>query len=180
MATFKSEQVTQITAGAHAPLMPNELHGRVRVAYFEWNSTTHATGASVAANDVINLAIIPSGARILRISGSNEDLGSGAVTVDFGLAGADGKGYIDTAEAVADDPDLFTASPLAMGTGTAGEFTAANTLTSGMGYPRNIPAPTPPAQVPVLKECYLTATIVAEVGFLADVDLCGYVLYVVD
>ena len=79
--------------------------GRVLVKYF-----TYATGTSTnAVGDVIFLAFIPMNARIIDGAIAVSAMG-GAQTIDIGLKGADNSGYIQGT--TADDPDLFTASPL--------------------------------------------------------------------
>lgn len=106
MAEHDSKQTKQWEAQGHAPLAPNELHGRVRIAYFQFQADRDATGAVVAQNDTLRACHIPVGARL--IGGKYKCGAFGAsVTVDFGLRAADGSGYLDTADTVADDPDAI-------------------------------------------------------------------------
>ena len=105
-----STQMAKITgqaAGSYAPLAPNELAGRLRVAYFDF--TTLATGG--ADGDSYNLTRIPSGARILRIKTVNEALGTSVVAA-IGISGSTSKygAGLDLAAAGTDEDCLTVAT----------------------------------------------------------------------
>lgn len=105
MATHDSKQIKQWEAQGHAPLKPNELGGRKRIAYFSFKADRDAASAVVAQNDSVNLCNIPAGARLIGGKVRSGAFGA-SVTLDLGLKGADGSGYLDVAAtSVADDPD---------------------------------------------------------------------------
>jgi hypothetical protein len=60
MATYSSTQYGNATAVPPALLKPNELGGRHRIAYFSVTTSAYAS-----TGDIINLTIIPKGARII-------------------------------------------------------------------------------------------------------------------
>jgi hypothetical protein len=105
MARHDSKQIKQWEALGHSPLKPNELHGRQRIAYFQFQADRDATGAVVAQNDDVRLCQIPAGARLTGGKIKHGAFGS-SVTLDIGLRGLDGSGYITTSlSGTADDPD---------------------------------------------------------------------------
>jgi len=106
MARHDSKQIKQWEAVGHAPLKANELHGRVRMAYFQFKADRDAAGAVVAQNDDVRLCNIPSGARLIGGTVTHGAFGA-SVTVDFGLRAADNSGFLDKAGTVADDPDAI-------------------------------------------------------------------------
>lgn len=65
-------------ATAGLQLNPNELHGRLRVGYFQH------TCESETASSVIRLTRVPAGARIVGLIWASEDLSAGAATLDIG------------------------------------------------------------------------------------------------
>ena len=100
MATRKSSQITKIDSVDYDMLKPNEAHGRIRVAFFDF--TTPASGG--ADGDDYELCEIPIGARILRIKTVNEALGA-SVVAKIGITGTLDKygSGLDLAAAGADD-----------------------------------------------------------------------------
>jgi hypothetical protein len=155
-----TEQAAKIVnaGSAYAPLKPNELGGRVRVAYFYYKPT-----AAVAADKVIRLTRLPAGARIL---GGEVKSNAFVATADLnvGLIGADGNGYTDKAGTVDDDNNLFAAL---LDVATAGAYEFGNTTALGYG-------------TVIDKECDLIGELkTAGMDGSADI-LQGHVLYVVD
>ena len=88
-------ELTQIQPPAYAPLKPNQVGGRVRVAAFTKVFASEAAGTDIA------LCKLPKGARILGgevcVSAS-----TGSATLSFGLMAEDGSGTIDAANSVSD------------------------------------------------------------------------------
>lgn len=109
MPTFKSSQVTKIDSPDHDMLKPNEAHGRVRVAHFDFT-----TPVGVAQNDIVEAVEIPIGARIIGGNIANGVLGAN-VTIAVGYAGAATRYKAATAAA------------------TAGNFAIAGTLAENYG-----------------------------------------------
>ena len=89
MAEHKSDQITNLDAVPVVLPKANELHGRLRVAY--WSFTTPTGG--VAINDTIKLVRLPKGARIVHGHYVNEAMttGAGAATVEIGVSGTAAK-----------------------------------------------------------------------------------------
>ncbi len=114
MAEFKSTQVTNLDADT--VIKPNELHGRVRVAYFTFETPV----ATVAVNDTVRLCRIPEGARILRgpIHFDAMTSGAGDSSIQMGVTG-DATGYLGTTSVDA-----------------AGQADFANTLATNFGDER--------------------------------------------
>ena len=118
MAQHSSKQTQQWEAVGHAPLKPNELGGRVRIAHFEFKANRDGISAVVAQNDTVRLCSIPAGARLIGGKFKAEAFGA-STTLDFGLRDPKGSGYIDLAGTVADDPDAIATlltTPAAGGT----------------------------------------------------------------
>ena len=65
--------------------------------------------ANSTADDIVAMILIPKGARVLASTLLLASVGT-AADLEIGIAGADGSGYIDAANSVADDPDYFLAS----------------------------------------------------------------------
>lgn len=103
MASYKSVQQTSIDASPRVMLKPNEMGGRVRVAY--WEFTTHATLGLVHDADTVDLVTLPKGARILGGMYVTEDMGASSEAVDIGIVGTVAKyasnALVDTAGAFA-------------------------------------------------------------------------------
>ena len=160
-AEYYGAEQTQVRAEGHAPIKPNELHGRQRIARFTLNTNTH--GASgIADGSNVFVAKLPKGARILIGKLKFEAMG-GTAALDVGLAAADGSGFIDAAGTVADDDDLFGA---AIDVSGAGEAVFADTIAQNYGYELE-------------KECYLVLTAETD-NWADDKDLIGHIEYVVD
>lgn len=83
MATFYSEQITKLIAVPAEPIDVDELHGKIRIARFDYTQV-----AEGAIGTVIQLVKLPAGA--VRVIGTNSvlyhsALGTG-VTLDIGWA----------------------------------------------------------------------------------------------
>lgn len=96
----KSTQVTAIDSADYDQLRPDEAHGRMRIAF--WEFTTLAAGG--ADGDSFAACEIPKGARILGGFMANEAMGAGVVA-KVGITGTLDKygSGIDIAAAGADD-----------------------------------------------------------------------------
>ena len=81
MASFYSDQVTNMRATPRVLVRPTDLQGRVRVAY--WTYTTPAASAPAIA-DFVTTTLLPANARELNMMAQWEAMSSGA-----GTAGAD-------------------------------------------------------------------------------------------
>jgi hypothetical protein len=153
---LKSNEVTKQTGTDFQPLKPNELHGRVRMARFSFN-----TGAGSTEGENIALVRLPKGARVLRAYLTFEAMGAGA-TLDVGLMAVDGTGEID--DDATSDSETFFATDLDVS--AAGALTDDEVLETNYGYE-------------LQKECYVVGT-VDGANWAADKDLIGHVEYVVD
>ena len=158
MAERKSTQITNIDASDF--VSTNELGGRERIAKFDY------TVATVAVGDTVLLTKIPAGARFVGGAIDFEDLGT-SVALDLGIKGADGSGYIDQADSVADDPDYFLDG---IDVSSAGQDTVAE-LAQGDSN----------ALSTIDKSCYLYATnTAASNAWTDDAVIKGVLKYVVD
>jgi len=121
MARHNSKQVAQWEAVGQGPLKPNELHGRKRIAYFQFQGNRDGISLVVAQNDDVRLCQIPAGA---RITGGKIKFGAfgASTTLDIGLRGLDNSGYIDNALTVADDPDALATNLDVSAAGVADMF----------------------------------------------------------
>ncbi len=187
MATTITHYGTELTQGppgnpqTYQPLRVNQLGGRVRFAMFNWVTASEPVGSNIA------LAKIPGGARLVDI-GMSISAGLGSTTLSFGLAGADGTGYIDDGT----------------GANTCGTQTAdsVSCISGATGYPpvalAHLLLPTPVAYdtangaqsgvvtiggsggwlYQTAKDVYLTVTVNA--ATIGTIVLSGYVLYVLD
>ena len=116
-----SKQIIQWEAQGHAPIKSNELHGRVRIAYFQFKGTRDAAALVLAENDVVRLCQLPAGARL--IGGTIKFGAFGAsVVLDLGLRALDDSGFIDADGSVADDPDAIATNVDVSAAGTASLF----------------------------------------------------------
>lgn len=105
MATHDSKQIQQWEAVGHAPLKPNELYGRVRIAYGQFQADRDVSGGAAAQNDNVRMVTIPKGARLVGGTVKHGAFGA-SVTLDIGLRGADLSGYLSAdGSTTADDPD---------------------------------------------------------------------------
>lgn len=148
MATFYSAQVTKNRAKPQQPLAANEWGGEVRVAYFSF------TG-DVAQNDIVELALLPVGARVLRGRVDFSDFGT-SVTLDIGDEITENK-FLSAA-------DVATA---------AGQADFANTAALGMGAV--LAKPTSPKYAG-----FNTLQAKFEAANPDSGTISGYVLYVVN
>lgn len=96
MATTYTTQAAKINdlANTYAPLKPNELHGRVRVAFFQETCV-----GSEAIGDIIRLTKLPAGSRVVDFKFCCEDIG--AATATLGIGDADDSDRLVSAIAVA-------------------------------------------------------------------------------
>jgi len=156
---LKGIEYTLATAVGHTPIAPNQMGGRVRMAYFTY-TTPATTGVTDGQN--IGMCVIPKGARVLGGKIIGEAM-AGSAAVDIGLAGNDGSGYIDAAGSVEDDDDLFLA---AGDVSSAFALTFADTIARNYGYETE-------------KEVILVATAETD-DWAAEKDVYGHVEYVVD
>ena len=157
---YYSVEVAQSENGASvAPLAPNQLHGRVRMARFSFVSPV---GDTAVGKNVI-LCRLPKGARIL--SGKIvSDTSGGKVSV--GLSGANGNALIDdTAGATVADAPAFLA---AAATDISGTVMQSFGITVALGY-----------GYVLKKDCFLTMT-VDTAALTAAKTVQGHVEYVID
>lgn len=163
----KSEQLLKVEGLTYQPLKSNESEGRVRQKYWNFNTTDDLDGATLADGDNIKLVKLLKGTRIMLGKVWFEAMGAN-MTADIGLEGADGSGYIDADDSVADDPNFFTTA--AIDVSGAGEADFAALQEDNIGYE-------------LTKDCYLTVNTVDSVGsnpWAADKDFDGFVWYVLD
>ena len=163
MSTQNSEQLVKATAPERTALSPNETGGRVRQAYWSFN-TTDDINAALAENDIIRLVKIPAGARILQGNIQFEAMGTDQ-TVQMGIQGADGSGTYNDA-GTADSVTFFEAS---IDISSAGESVFAQDATGNRFYVTE-------------KEVYLTAKLVdtsSSDPWDADKDFDGVAWYVI-
>lgn len=156
----KSDQVTNQETVPPSPILPTDLGGRVRLAYFYSKPT-----AAIAATKVMALCILPAGARVIGgVLTSNAWVATS--TADVGLVPVSQNGYIDKANSVAESATHFTGGGT-LAVATAGAYSFANTQANNFGYKTE-------------KEVYLVMKLnTAGIDGSADV-VTGYVLYVVD
>lgn len=161
MARHDSKQIKQWEAQGHSPLKTNELHGRVRIAYFQFRADRDAAALVVAQNDDVRLCQLPAGARLIGGEFKHGAFGA-SVTLDIGLRALDGSGYLDKLNTVADDPDAL----------------ATNLDIAAAGF-KDVFEETPYILYETEKELEVYALF--EGANPADnIELAGYVFYVVD
>lgn len=148
MPTFYSAQMTKFRAKPIQPLDTNEWGGEVRAAYFSF------TG-DVAQNDVVELAVLPVGARVLRGRVDFSDFGT-SVTLDIGDEITENK-YLSAI-------DVAT---------TAGQADFAHTAARGMG---SVVTPAASPKYPG----FVTIQAKFENANPDNGTLTGYILYVVN
>jgi hypothetical protein len=100
-ADYYGAELTSILAGTQVNVY--DCGGRVRMK----RATYTVPAGTIAASKKIALCLIPKNARVIGGAIQHSAMGSGR-TLDLGLVGADGTGYLDTG--VADDLDMFLAS----------------------------------------------------------------------
>ena len=145
-------------AQGNSKIKPNQLEGRVRIGRFSY---TIPTGDEAIASNVA-LVRLPKGARIIEGKIKGEAMGNSS-TVDIGLMGADGSGFINADGDVADDVDFFLDGG---DVNAAFNLDFAATIALNYGYELE-------------KNCILLATPVVG-AWDAGQDLVGHVKYVVD
>lgn len=150
-----SAELTQVAPPNFAPLKPNQLHGRKRVAFFSKTFASESAGANIA------LCVLPKGA---RITGGDISFSAttGSATIALGLAGKDLTGYIDAAGSVSDGVALLLAAAAIT---TTPRVPFANTQALYYGYETE-------------KELWLTLTTAA--ASMGTQVLKGHIEYVVD
>lgn len=148
-----SDQMDDINDGEKLPI--TSAKGEVRFSIFEFTVPSGGT----AGTSVVALCEIPEGARVIGGAIDQDALGN---TLDLGLVGKDGNGYIDKDKSVADDTDLFLDG---IDTSIASQDTFAE-LSAGDAN----------ALYTVDKQCLLVA--VAAGAWTAGKILKGYVKYV--
>lgn len=170
MAQKYSTQMTKVADKSgyegYSLLKPNERFGRVRQDWFDFAGDVEgAVGGALAATDVVDLARLPAGARILGIFILNSDWGTD-VDLDLGIKGTDGLGSYNKA-GTADDPDFFTSAVFEVDTTV--RVTPTNMLDQNAGYLTE-------------KNVTVTATFIdsGSIAITAASTLKGYVQYVVD
>jgi hypothetical protein len=163
MARHDSKQIKQWEAQGHSPLKTNELHGRVRMAFFQFMASRDSVTATIAQNDDVRLCQIPAGARIIGGEFKHGAFGS-SVVLDIGLRALDGSGYLDKLLTVADDP-----AALATDYDIAAIATATKQLLEDMPY----------FGYETEKELEVYATFQGA-NPADDKEIVGFVLYVVD
>lgn len=80
-STTEYAAIASLATGAHAPLKPSQLGGRLRAAYF------NGTSVAADATSVISLTKVPAGARIIALYFACQDLGAATSAIEFGDAG---------------------------------------------------------------------------------------------
>lgn len=154
---FSDQLETAITDNEKVDV--SDVKGKIRHTMISFTAA-----AAVAADSVIGLALLPQKARIIGDSIRFSAFGAGR-TLDLGIVGADGSGFIDAAGLVADDVDFFLD---AVDVENAGADTFAR-LFEGDGN----------AQYQTEKQVLLVATILGDTIPIAG-TIKGEVFYVVD
>lgn len=81
MATNYGVGHTKLVASPREYLTPDNLHGRMRIAYDKFTLT-----ADLALNDVIKMGKLPKGARVVGYWLKSDDLSAASGTLDLGYA----------------------------------------------------------------------------------------------
>jgi len=107
----RSDQLEQsnVAAQNYAPNKPNEVGGKVRRIQFTSDPTGWGTG------NVNLIGVIPKGARLYPGRLWSPDQGT-ALIITIGAAAADGSGFLDEANTIADDDNFLTQSVIDLGT----------------------------------------------------------------
>ncbi len=116
MPTFYSEQVTKLDAVPAEPINVDELHGKIRIARFDYDQV-----AEGAADSIIQLCKLPAGR--IRILGANSklyhNLTTATVDLDVGWAAHTdfaGDAVAADADGLDDNIDCETAGVVSLGT----------------------------------------------------------------
>lgn len=146
MAVHKSVQITNLDSVPAKFLKPNEWVGRVRIAY--WTFETPAGG--VAINDTIELVKLPDGARILhgRVMFDAMSTGAGVATASIGVSGTaakyleassvDAAGSLDFANTLGrNQGDELVGATTIIATATVEAWAAAQTFNGYLLYVRD-------------------------------------------
>lgn len=96
MPAIYSPQYSKIVGSTYDPLKPNELSGRVRVAFFEF--LTQNPGYAIG--DILYLTRLPKGARMIGGNLAFGTMGAGT-TIKIGINGDDDRYLTDTSLASA-------------------------------------------------------------------------------
>ena len=161
MATFYSEQVTKLNTVPADMINVDELHGKVRIAKFDY-----AQVAEGAADSIIQLVKLPAGRiRLLgKESALYHNLTTGAVDLDIGWAAYtnfSGTAVVADADGLDDNVDCETAGIIRIGTVAAVLAVCGNKVFESQ------------------EGVIITATIKTAVIAATDV-LRGYIAYVLD
>lgn len=168
MAIKNSQHLTQTIVDTQGSSLvePNTFGGRVRLRWFEFNTTDEgAVGGALAAGDEVNLVnILSSKSRIIQGRAHHDDLGTD-VSLQFGIKGLDGTGFFDKG-VNADDPDFFKLTTSASAIGT---IAFADSLAENVGFVTE-------------KAVVITMTIIdaGSISITLDTNVNGYVLYADD
>ena len=139
----KSDQVTNQDAVPVSPIKPNELEGRVRIAYFSYSSP--ASSPPEAAS-TIELCKLPIGARLIKGHYAHDGIGGSSGTCDIGFTGdvdryadaavlADSAGAIDFLDTFAENVgDALTEAKTLLLTTAVATFTASKSLRGWVLY----------------------------------------------
>ncbi len=161
MAELNSKQRAQVEALGTDPLEIHESGSRERSEYYEFNTTDQGNDA-VAADDIINLALVPANRRLDHIKWATDGLGTD-VELLFGIKGADGSGVYDD-QGTADDDDFFNST--AVDVSGVGDGEVGKALAEQFGYLTT-------------KAVIITAKVVdgGSIAVTADKNLKGKVYY---
>ena len=124
MATVNSTQYANTASVPPTLNKPNELGGRVRVAYFSYVVGT----AGLGNGDIVNLTLLPTGSRVIGGRLTWDALGT-SVTVKVGYSGSDAKYLSATSAASAGGTDIANLTTLGFGD----EYSATSSNTIGQG-----------------------------------------------
>lgn len=101
--SFYGDQLDNVVANPPVMNPAYDDSGKVRIKYITYTVPT----GDLAINGVVGLAIIPAGCRIIGGALKFAALSGGGGTLDLGLYGSDGSGFINADEDVADDIDFL-------------------------------------------------------------------------
>jgi len=157
MASYNSVELESVRTDGDK-LKPNQKSGKIVIAEFNYTVPT----GNLTINDTIDLVVVPAGAKFVGGVYQHGAMGSGA-TMDIGLKGTDGRGFIDAAGTVADDPDYFIDGD---NVAAAGQDTIAELAQGDLN-----------ALSTIDKDCIIYATCLSA-GWVATKTLQGIIKYV--